>query len=106
MTDLFSQPQLHRHFSGSDYVPKHDQERLTKQIPRVYEVMRDGKYRTIKEICAEIFFRFGENYPETSVSANTRNLRKVPFGSHNVVKRHRGERKNGCWEYAIVDKII
>lgn len=82
-------------FDGSDIVPEKDNERLTKQIEKVYNLMKDGQYRTL----AEITFQTGA--PAASVSAQLRNLRKVRFGSHLVTKRPRGNRKTGLFEYKL-----
>ena len=37
-------------FNGPDYNPKHDKLRLRGQIRRVYNLMKDSKWRTLKEI--------------------------------------------------------
>lgn len=82
-------------FNGSDYSPKHDNVRLTKQILRVYEAMRDSQWRTL----AEIESITGDG--QASISAQLRNLRKDRFGAHEVNKRIRGERKHGLYEYQL-----
>lgn len=82
-------------FNGSDYSPKHDNVRLTKQIKRVFDLMKDGEWRTLDEIA------FNTDDPEASVSAQLRNLRKDRFGAHEVNKRIRGERKHGLYEYQL-----
>ena len=86
---------LNQRFNGPDYVPVFDQKRLTGQIERIYKLMTDGKWRTLKEI---------ENYtndPQSSISAQLRHLRKERFGSHNIEKRRKGERTNGLFEYKL-----
>jgi len=82
-------------FNGPVYEPEHDKARLTGQILRVFNLMKDGVWRTLDEISA------ATGDPPASVSAQLRHLRKDRFGSHNVIKRHRGERKAGLWEYKI-----
>ena len=82
-------------FAGSDYDAKYDEVRLTGQILRVYDLMRDGKWRTLDEIARTT----GD--PHASISAQLRNLRKKPGGSHTVEKRSRGEREYGLWEYSL-----
>ena len=82
-------------FNGPDYDPQLDWTRLTKQHERVREIMRDGNWRTLKEIskiCGD---------PESSVSAQLRHLRKPRFGSWIVDKRRRGNRKQGLFEYRL-----
>ena len=83
-------------FDGSDYDPKKDNKRLTGQILRIYEVMKDGKWRTLGEIEAQT----GD--PQSSISAQLRHLRKQRFGSHTVNKRPRGKRENGLFEYQLI----
>lgn len=83
-------------FNGSDYIPEFDQERLTGQIKRIYSLMIDGKWRTLKEI------ENTTNDPQSSISAQLRHLRKVRFGFHIVNKRRRGEPSNGLFEYKLL----
>ena len=91
--NLFTQPHL---FHGSDYDPKLDGKRLSGQMLRVFEYMRNGKWYTLHEISSSI------NEPESSVSAQMRNLRKDRNGKHTIEKRRRGEPKNGLWEYKLI----
>ncbi len=88
--------QLNLRFNGPVYEPKHDQIRLTGQILRVYDLMQDAKWRTLREI-EDI-----TGDPQASISAQLRHLRKMRFGNHIVEKRPRGERKNGLWEYILI----
>lgn len=83
-------------FNGSDYSPKHDCVRLTKQIKRVFDLMKDGEWRTLGEI--ESITGDGQ----ASVSAQLRNLRKDRFGAHTVNKQIRGDRKDGLYEYKLI----
>ena len=85
-------------FNGSDYVPEFDDSRLTGQIRRVYELMIDGKFRTLGEI------EYITRDPQASISAQLRHLRKERFGSHIVNKRPRGDRENGLFEYQLLIK--
>ena len=89
---LACQPQ----FSGSDYTPAFDQERLTGQIRRVFDVMKDGKWRTLREI--EDVTGDGQ----ASISAQIRNLKKPEFGGWPIDKRTRGDRRSGLWEYSLI----
>ena len=97
--DLFSQPPNFdtATFAGSDYVPKFDNERLRGQIKKVYELMKDGKWRTLDEIATKI------REPHASVSAQLRHLRNKH--GMTIEKQVRGERENGLWEYQMMDKI-
>jgi len=89
--NLFTQPPL---IQGSDYDPKLDGVRLTGQMLRVFEYMRNGKWMTLFEIADSI------NEPESSVSAQMRNLRKDRNGNHTIEKQRRGE--SGTWEYKLI----
>jgi len=70
-----------------------DCDRLCGQIKRVYELMRDGLWRSLAEIEA------ATGDPQASISAQLRHLRKYRFGGHDVQKRRRGE--SGTWEYRM-----
>ncbi len=83
-------------YNGPAYEPQFDQARLTGQLLRVWEVMQDGKWRTLDELS-----RLAAA-PAASASAQLRHLRKPRFGSHTVDMRVRGERSNGLWEYRLI----
>jgi len=72
-----------------------DGERLNAQTKRVYSLMSDGNWRTLREISAAV----GD--PEASVSARLRDLRKPKFGAFIVDRRRRGEPSLGIWEYRL-----
>lgn len=80
------------HFNGDDYVPKRDDGRLRGQQLRIWELMRDGAWRTLGEIAAHT----GD--PEASISAQLRHLRKPRFGSHRIEKKHLG---GGLYAYRL-----
>ena len=82
-------------FNGSNYQPKADDARLRGQIKRIYDVMKDGGWRTLAEIEALT----GD--PPASISAQLRHLRKPRFGGLEVNKRARGLRENGLFEYQV-----
>ncbi len=82
-------------FDGPIYQREFDFARLTGQIKRVYECMRDGRWRTLAEVAGIT----GD--PEASVSAQLRHLRKPRFGGFVVEKRPRGDRERGLWEYRL-----
>lgn len=93
---LFDPQPLPAHFDGPVYDANLDWERLTGQIRRVFDCMKDGTWRTLEEI-AEI-----TGDPHASVSAQLRHLRKQKFGAFQVNKRHRGEPSHGLWEYQLL----
>lgn len=74
-------PPAHQ-FVGAGYVPALDQVRLRGQQLRIWELMRDGNWRTLGEIEA------ATGDPQASISAQLRHLRKPCYGSH-IVKRQR-----------------
>lgn len=82
-------------FDGAEYVRSLDDVRLTGQIRRVFELMRDGHWRTLDEI------GHATGDPVASISAQLRHLRRPRFGRFQVEKRHRGEPCRGLWEYAV-----
>lgn len=86
------------HFDGPAYSPQHDQARLTGQILRVFDAMKDSSWRTLDEIVALT----GD--PHASVSAQLRHLRKPRFGGHTVERRHRGDKARGLFEYRVVPR--
>lgn len=82
-------------FDGSDIEPQHDVVRLSTQIARVHQLMSDGKWRTLSEISAST----GD--PQSSVSAQLRNLRKKRFGGYTISKQRSGNKKNGLFKYRM-----
>ena len=83
-------------FNGAVYDPALDDNRLSKQLGRVFECMRDSKWRTLEEI------QDVSKDPQASISAQLRHLRKERFGSYTIEKRTRGARENGLWEYRLL----
>ncbi len=80
-------------FNGADYVHARDSARLSGQILRVWNVMLDGRWRTLGQIASLT------RDPEPSISAQLRHLRKPRFGEHRVERRHKG---NGLYEYRLI----
>lgn len=66
--------------------------RLTSQHNEVFGLMSDGEWRTLGEI------EEATGYPQASISAQLRHLRKHRFGSWNVEKRHID---HGLWQYRV-----
>ena len=83
-------------FDGPAYEPEHDQVRLTGQCLRVFNCMRDGRWRTLSEIEAIT----GD--PQASISAQLRHLRKDRFGGHEVERQRRGDQSAGLHEYRLL----
>ena len=82
-------------FDGDDYNDKRDRNRLTGQIRRVYELMKDGQWRSLDQI------HNATGDPHASISAQLRHLRKPKFGSHVVQKDHLG---NGLYMYRLLGR--
>lgn len=80
---------------GKTYRREFDLDRLNEQTRRVYDVMADGRWRTLAEVSA------ATGDPEASVSARLRDLRKKRFGNFRVDRRRRGEASRGIWEYHL-----
>jgi len=85
--------QLNLWFDGETYDHERDSQRLSGQLEVVFNLVKDGKWRTLKEISQE------SGYPESSVSARLRDLRKVRFGSYVVEKEYVD---NGLYKYRVV----
>lgn len=83
-------------FDGATYDPAADHERLSGQLARVIELMRDGAWRTLAEIVADV------GGSEGGVGARLRDLRKRKYGSHTVERRRRGDPKAGLHEYRLL----
>lgn len=79
---------------GPAYEQSIDGERISKQHSAIRDLMLDGEWRTLSEISDFL------HYPESSVSAQLRHLRKVQFGSYTVNKRRR-KGAVGTWEYQV-----
>ena len=86
-------------FSGADYDPRLDQERLTKQLGRVFEVMKLSQWLSLAEIEQRIFSMTGARDPQASISAQLRHLKKQRFGAYHVQRQRRAS--VGTWEYRL-----
>jgi hypothetical protein len=85
-------------FGGGTLTPG-DEPRLNQQMAYVYEIMQDGRWRTIWAIINLIKANHGITVMQTSVSARLRDFRKPQFGSHTVNRNSIGE---GVFEYQLV----
>ena len=80
---------------GASFDAGLDGARLKGQQKRVFDVMRYGQWRTLREIAALT----GDG--EASISARLRDFRKPKFGSGMVFRRRRGEASKGVFEYRM-----
>jgi hypothetical protein len=84
MTDLFGyaatlpSPPKARAFDGETYEAPADYARLKGQLWRVFQLMSDGRWRTLDEIS------FVVGGSEASVSARLRDLRKEKYGAREI----------------------
>jgi hypothetical protein len=83
-------------FNGPDYAPEYDNIRLGKQAYAIFNLMKDGKFRTLAEIKKIL------GYPESSISAQLRHFRKERFGGHEVERRTKDKRELGLFEYKLI----
>ncbi len=91
-------------FDGESYDAPRDSARSSSRLTRsfcaaVYELMRDGRWRTHWQIKDALWQRWQIQASETSVSARLRDLRKIRFGSH-LVERERID--GGLYAYRLV----
>jgi hypothetical protein len=91
-------------FSGAAYEPKLDRARLALQIERirVWALARD--WFTLRAARLDLEQLYTPAYfPEASISANLRNLRKEPYRLRVDKRRRAGVRSGGVWEYRIAN---
>lgn len=84
-------------FDGATYNRNRDHARLGNQMKAVRDLMLDGRWRTLDEIAWA--GGTGSAFPESSVSARLRDLRKPKFGGYTVERRYAGV---GLWEYRLI----
>lgn len=86
-------------FNGPEYMaePEVHHVRLRGQILRIFNLMKDGKWRTLEEI------EFATRDPQASISAQLRHLRKKRFGGHTVEREHLG---HGLYRYKVTPSAI
>lgn len=90
MTTIFQQP---LRFDGAAYLGFRDDERLTGQLRRIWDVVKDERWHTLAEIAG----RTGDH--EASISAQLRHLRKPRFGAHTLEREYVD---NGLFRYRLV----
>ena len=84
---------------GPAYEAKHDEKRIMSQMEKVKYVLQQaaqyGGWMTLAELARKT------NYPEASISAQMRHLRKPRFGGYTIEKRRVGIPSLGLWEYRL-----
>lgn len=92
-------PQMQPHFDFSTprfdgpELTQADHLRLTGQLARIYALMEGGAWWTLR--CLAV----AAEAPESSCSAQIRNLRKSRFGGHAIERKHLG---SGLYVYRMV----
>jgi len=96
--DLFAwkPPAFAADHDGATYDSKRDKLRLNLQLSLVYEVMKDGQWRTLGRI------REATGAPEASISARLRDLRKPEHHQGLVDRVERRYVERGLFEYRVV----
>jgi biotin operon repressor len=86
------------HFGGETFDHKLDGDRLRSQLERVrrFTTGHADYWYTLAEIAEEL------NYPEASISARLRDLRKRGY----PVERRRVTGQRGLWEYRVGEQVI
>jgi hypothetical protein len=69
-------------FDGETFDQERDGSRLNKQLQAVKQLMSDGIWRSLAQIAESV------GYPEASVSARLRDLRKPKFGGYTVERKY------------------
>jgi hypothetical protein len=82
--------------NGPGYIKEFDERRLKGQMSRVYNLMKDGRWRTLSEITLAC-----KPGGEASISAQLRGLRRKVNGGHTVDRRRKGNPRNGLFEYRL-----
>lgn len=87
-------------FSGAALDPIRDTERLKRQIDCLRKYALDGRWRSVQTLTSELRVAYPHvGFPENSVSAQLRNLRKEHF---RVERRHV---RNGLHEYRLLPPL-
>lgn len=90
---LYTPPSPDEAFDGETYQANRDYLRLNGQLGNVFETMRDGRWRTINNIAAQVI-----GSPQ-AISARLRDLRKAKYGAHEVERKSLGR---GLFAYRLI----
>ena len=91
--------QLTFEFKGEGYDSEYDKKRLITQLQRVYDMMRDSEWRSLKEISDTLTLIYGNRFPEASISADLRSFRRASHGSSIVERKNEG---HGLFLYRLI----
>lgn len=79
---------------GPTYDEEKDGKRIASQMDKIRDYMLEADWRTLKQIESEL------NYPQSSISAQLRHLRKKQFGGYILEKKRVDG--NGTWQYRLL----
>ena len=85
-------PLTDAYFDGKTYNPDKDCYRLTTQLGKTFDLMKDGRWRSLSQIARSV------SGSEAGVSARLRDMRKDRFGAHTVERKRV---KDGLWLYRL-----
>lgn len=85
---------------GPAYDSTLDEQRILGQRGRVKAYLLNGQWCTLADIEAYT------GYPQASISAQIRHLRKARFGRYVVIKRRKLGGQGGTWEYRLMPRTI
>jgi hypothetical protein len=94
-------------FGGAGYDPQFDRTRLTLQVERIRIFMFRVEWRTLREIKAALEDIYAPAvFPESSISAQLRNLKKPPYFYRLLKRRRAGVHGPGAgiWEYRLLPR--
>lgn len=86
---------------GPAYQPSLDRGRLSRQQDRIRDYMLQRGFRTLVEIKADLERQYPAHFPESSISSQLRNLKKMGY---RLEKRRRVGVHGpgaGIWEYTL-----
>ena len=100
MASVFSPVSAAGLFSGAAYEPARDGARLTKQLDCIIAQTADKAWRTIERLTIELRRKYPHvEFPENSVSAQLRNLRKIGYTLERQHVAH------GLFEYRVFPPV-
>jgi hypothetical protein len=88
-------------FGGTTYDEALDGKRLTGQLEAVKEALLRAGARNRWLTLREMEELFEGRYPQASISARLRDLRKPSFGGYVVERRRRLDAERGIFEYLV-----
>ena len=85
-------------FDGKTFSRDQDGQRLWTALAAVEDLLSDGEWRTLRDICAALRANYGIVSSEAGISARFRDLRKERFGGYSMKSRRVA---GGLWEYQM-----